>query len=104
MNLTIGKRIVLGFTLAVAISAAQGIFGYSRLASLSQDAHTVVVDCLPGTFLAGQIEALVQENRALLLTHLLAKDEADRRAIEKSMGGRAQEIDRIATQYETTIT
>jgi hypothetical protein len=102
--MTIGKRIVLGFTLAVAISAAQGFYGYSRLASLSEDAHIVVTDCLPGTYLAGQIEALVQENRGLLLTHLLAKDEAERRDVERRITERKQEIDGIATQYEGTIT
>ena len=102
--MTIGKRIVLGFTLAVAISAAQGFYGYSHLASLSDNARVVVMDCLPGTYLAGQFEATVQENRSLVLSHRLAQDESQRRDIEKRMSEVKAEVDRVSNEYESTIT
>ena len=57
MSLTIGKRIVGGFAVAILVTGALGAFSYFKVGHIETQSSRVVVDCLPGAYLSGQINA-----------------------------------------------
>jgi len=103
-NWTIGKRIILGFALLLATSAALGLFAYSRLSSIKRQSERITVDCLPGTYGSGKIEALNLANLAQTNRWLLATDAAERKAIEAGMRDNSARITELFASYEKSIT
>jgi methyl-accepting chemotaxis protein len=100
--MTIGKRITVGFGLSVALTAALGIFAFTRVAAINILAHTISEDCLPGTALSGQLESLAKDNRGLVLRHILA-DKDHKVQVEQQMKDLIPKIDEVQKQYEASI-
>jgi methyl-accepting chemotaxis protein len=60
-------------------------------------------DALPGTFLSGRMVTLLQQNRGLLLEHVIADDAKEIASVEAEMAKTKAELDEAFKQYEATI-
>jgi methyl-accepting chemotaxis protein len=101
--MTIGKRITVGFGLSVALTAALGIFAFTRVVAINVLSNKISVDCLPGTALSGQLESLAKDNRGLVLRHILA-DKDQKAQVEQQMKDIVPKIDAVQKEYEDSIT
>ena len=104
MRLTIGKRIVLGFTACILITAGLGTFTFTRLSAIEGHTTLITADCLPGVAASGKIESIVQQNRALLLEHVIADDPKEMGDVEARMAKAVADGDKVFSAYEPTIT
>ena len=71
-NWKIGIRVTAGFGAVVAIAMALGIFAYSKVNGIENNAAEVVDGALPKVYLVGQIEKNVHRTLALALQHSAA--------------------------------
>jgi methyl-accepting chemotaxis protein len=104
MKMTIGKRIIIGFGVSVAITVALGAFAYSRLTSVNLIGKEIVEDHLPGEYLTGAIEADARAGMALLLEHVISESKEEMTKYEAEMKKMAESIDKSMKLYQATIT
>ena len=104
MKITIGKRIICGFVLLAGITMGLGAYALVQLASIKSNADFIVSDCIPGTVASGELAALLQESRGLLLSHMLERDAKGKADVQQRLAKRNEEMDEICTEYEKTIT
>ncbi len=81
-NLTIGKRISLGFALVILISAGIGVFAIVRLAGIHTQTEELEKDHLPGLYLLGQIQFHAQAEASQGLQHLFNDSPAEQARFE----------------------
>jgi methyl-accepting chemotaxis protein len=72
MQLTLGKRVTLGFSSLVVMMLAFGVFTGVRINSIRTRADVVAKDSLPGVYWSGHVEALCRLNFSLTEQHILA--------------------------------
>lgn len=79
-NCKIGIRITAGFGVVILILAALGVFAWSRVAAIENNATRITSNSLPGVYLVGQIQNGIRKEFGLLLQYLNSanKDEPDR--------------------------
>ena len=76
-NMTIGKRLALGFGVVIAIVAILGAFTFVELRSIQTASDRIVVHALPATALSGSIRDSVQTTYADGLDDVAAADPED---------------------------
>lgn len=104
MSLTIGKRIILGFSAVVALIAGVGGYTYMKLRSIDDATTVLASDCLPGTYYSGQINSLAAENFGRMLRHVLADSKSEMDAIEQRLTADRAAVDTMLSTYESSIT
>ena len=101
--MTIGKRLIAGFAATVLVAAALGGFAYTRLASIGAHADKIVSDCLPGTYLSGQIPVITRQNYGRFLRHLMSPDADGMKAIEAEMKQDSADLTKLYDEYEAVV-
>ncbi len=101
---TIGKRLMFGFGIVVAIVTALGAYSVTQLRVIQAASDRVVKDSLPGTALSGLILAHVKSNLSYTLEHLTASSATDMGAIEAEVTRTRELITTDLSNYEKTIT
>jgi methyl-accepting chemotaxis protein len=86
------------------ITGGLGAFAYSRLAAIQKNSSVIVSDCLPGTALAGDIEANIRSNYADLLLHVMSTQPGEKAKLEKEMEDESAKLEDLYKQYDSTIT
>jgi methyl-accepting chemotaxis protein len=104
MNMTIGKRIIAGFTVSIVITTVLGVFAYWRLTTISEAFGAVARDSLPGVGIAGQIEATGNLNYAYLLEHVLAESAEAKKQYQAKIDKIREDVNDLVGRYEPTIT
>src|SRR4051812_44318080 len=102
-NWTVGKRIIFGFALLLASSAALGLFAFSRLSAINVQSGRITTNCLPGVYYTGQIESVNLANFALTQRYLLITDASERKSIETEMKANSAKLTELFKQYESAI-
>src|SRR3954462_4974215 len=102
-NWTVGKRIIFGFALLLASSAALGLFAFSRLSAINVQSGRITTNCLPGVYFTGQIESLNLANFALTHRFLLITDPTERKSIEAAMKANSEKLTDLFKRYESSI-
>ncbi len=100
---TIGKRIVVGYVVVLAITVTLGLLAWQRLTTIQTQANSLLNDSMPGVIALGQIDALRRENFMLLEKHILATDESMIAAIEKRRNEISEETNKAFDAYKSTI-
>lgn len=85
-NWTIKKRIILGFSLLVAINVVLGIFASIGVSKLQTHTDTLATDQIPTVFTLSQVKQATVAIQSLLYRHMLADTVADKQAIETQIG------------------
>jgi methyl-accepting chemotaxis protein len=104
MAMTIGKRIVGGFTVAILLTAGLGAFAFTRIVTIDRLSKVVVNDCLPGAALSGTFDGWARQEFALLQQHVLTDDAAAATGVEAELRKYAGKFDEDTRKYQATIT
>jgi methyl-accepting chemotaxis protein len=103
MKLTIGKRIVLGFNVVVAITMAFGGFSYWQLRTIQQHSNAVTQDSLPGVIISGEIGASIKAKYAAMLRHVLSEDKQQMAGFERELKAMDDKIGAGSSEYQATV-
>jgi methyl-accepting chemotaxis protein len=102
-NLKIGFRIALAFSIVFVALIALGLFTSRSL----QQVRALVTDLSEGslnaTAIAGSISESVQSNSREVFLHILAKDEASKRAAEQRIADNKKVIIQLLGAYEAQL-
>ncbi len=100
---TISRRITLGFTAVVLITAAIGAIAYARINRIDQATGTVLENSLPSVVLLGEIQSLVKENFINTTQHVLSDNEQNMQEIEKAMDAKSAKLTELYASFEKLI-
>src|SRR5262245_60294047 len=103
-NLKIWVRMAIGFSLAVALTAAMGFFSLRQLDSINQNAADIATDLLPGVRLTQDIGRRVADFRVQEYKHVLTNNDEDLVGIERQMDEIAQRLAADSKAYEALPT
>ena len=103
MKITIGKRIVIGFSLLMLLLIGLGGFAFFRVVELERHARTVTTDNLPGLYAACEIEALTTSNYARTWQILHMDDKEARAKLTAEMAITSEAQTEVMKEYEKTI-
>jgi len=103
-NWTVGKRIVFGFALLLACLAGLGLFAFARLTAINEQSERITINCMPGVYYTGQIEAVNLVNYALVQRWMLTTDAAARAADEAEMKKNTATLSELFKKYEASCT
>jgi methyl-accepting chemotaxis protein len=104
MKLTIGKRITFGFATTIILTAALGIFTFTRITVIDAKTQNLANDALPGAIYSGDMATMTQQNVALLLQHIVSDDDAKIKSIEERTQATKEKLDKVYESYEKQIT
>lgn len=102
--MTIAKRITLNSAALIAIILALGVFTFKQLGNIDRHKETILVDCLPGIGLIGDIDQRVSENYILTLRIVLTEDKDARKLYADTIQTNVALINDLTNQYAKTIT
>jgi len=103
MNMTPGKRIAVGFGIMVLVTAALGVFAYSRLAIIGTSSARIIHECLPGVYHSGRMEAIVQDQAALVMRYITSTDTAEMEDVDRQLQANDQLFSDAFDDYQKTI-
>jgi methyl-accepting chemotaxis protein len=103
MKLTIGKRITLGFSIAVLITGGLGVFTYMKMKAISAETKSVAEDSLPGLIVSSQA-AQQQRYNAWALLNLATSDSPEEVAmhLQQYKGGH-EAMSKLMDEYEKMV-
>jgi methyl-accepting chemotaxis protein len=103
-NWTIGKRLVVGLAVIIAITIGLGSYAFINLSRISSTTATITSDALPGVTAMGQVAALNNDNYGLVVMHVATSDPAEMQTIEAEMKAQSAQVSRLYDEYDKTIT
>ncbi|MEI8197228.1 MAG: MCP four helix bundle domain-containing protein, partial [Phycisphaerae bacterium] len=103
MKLTIGKRIVSGFAIAILITTVLGVFAYTRLAVVDTHATEIVKSDLPGLNISADIETGTARALAQVLMHIIADNPKEMTEMENRLTTGTEELNKLYKDYEAKI-
>ncbi|HEV7301801.1 MAG TPA: methyl-accepting chemotaxis protein [Tepidisphaeraceae bacterium] len=104
MALTIGKRVIGGFGLLLALTGGIGVFSVIQLRGIDKNAHSLAEDALPSVVVASAIESTSKDGYGYMLNHIISDTPDEMTEFEnriKESGGQAVEQ---TQKYKTMIT
>jgi methyl-accepting chemotaxis protein len=101
---TIGRRIVVGFSVVTAIVFLLGAFAYTSLTTISKEVTTIADQSLPGLSLSAQMVEEAHRRFELVLEHVIANDEATMIRLEGQIKELDAKIETLMQAYEAKIT
>lgn len=103
-NWTVGRRILAGFAIVIAITTLLGAFAHNRLTVIQKAAGDVVNDALPGVYLIGQIEVKTEDIYANLLKHVISTNAQEMAEAETQMLQTRETNTKLYEQYGKNLT
>ena len=111
LHLTIGKRLVLGFGLVLAIMGSAIIFSNSRMAELQRVEDNLVNDTFPTSLAGSALMGEINKSLAVLRGYLVLGDVsliAERQNVWKNIDAqvailKANELSRIEAGYQDVL-
>jgi methyl-accepting chemotaxis protein len=102
-NWTIGKRLVTGFAVVLAITVALGGFAAQRIMTIRDRAASITQDAMPGIINIDEVMRTALVNDAVLLHHIASEDDKRMAALEKELADNASLTNAALKRYEATI-
>ena len=100
MRMTIGKRITLGFTACVLITATLGGFTYLKLHSVSDSAQEVSGNSIPSIKAMNDLALLQRTNIINILVHVLSTNPTEMAALDATIKGNSEQMGADIDAYE----
>jgi methyl-accepting chemotaxis protein len=100
---TISRRIILGFTAVLLITAGLGVFALWQLRGLSEDLSVLADNTLPSVLLLNEASALSRENIARAQQLVLADSEEQRARTGQQIATTRDRINELFRQYEPLV-
>jgi methyl-accepting chemotaxis protein len=103
-NLTIARRLALGFALLVVLNGIAAAVFIATLRGIKRDVTSIARDALPGIQLVNRIQKDTLAYRILTNRHILSDDLAEKRQIDSQCDEIAQNLLKEIKSYEPYIT
>lgn len=104
MKMTIGKRIALGFTATILLSAGLGGFSLMNLTSVQRDSRAVTQVSLPAVQRTLQMQNCIATNNGRMFKQLFARDPKDKASVDAEMKTTTAALTALYAEYESAIT
>ncbi len=102
-NLTLGKRIALGFAAVLVITMALGLFAWQRLSLIRQGTEQIAGHALPGLLAITQIQSLALQNYSATLRVVLSASEDDAAKEITGIQKNVEHINQLTNVYAASI-
>ena len=102
-NLKIGKKLILAFSILLAMSCGLGVFSVSQLVKVSQASSDIAENWLPAVRHTGQMQASLARYRISEGNHILSSEESEMQDVDKSMAARLTTLAKQQAAYEKLI-
>jgi hypothetical protein len=76
-GMSLSGKLYAGFSAVLLIATALGTFAYTRLTKIDAKSRHITADCLPGIFIAEEIQRRAVVLLLLPAKHILAQDKAE---------------------------
>lgn len=100
MSMTIGKRIGGGFSVCVVLAAGLGLFAYTRMAKVTQNAAVLTEYTFPGYMHLASADAQWRQGIVGIYRQLLADDLAAKKKFENDVAELDRLVDAQLKEYE----
>ena len=97
---TISRRIVTGFAVLLALTAALGLFALRQIDGLRKDIGEFNANTLPSVIALGESSSLIRDNLSAALQFTMADSDAKRAEIQQRIVANRAEVDRLFASYE----
>ena len=102
-NLTIGRRLIIGFSGIILITLCLSLYSFTRLESIQSQASSLGKDSLPGAVLMGQIASLSEREVSLVLQHIKANDSQEVEKLDQQLRENHGKLSDLFKTYQATI-
>lgn len=102
-SLTLKNKLYLGFGVAALITLLLGFYAISQINQIDRIADVVVYDALPGTALAGGVDAWARQEFALVQMHVLSDRADEMEHLESEINRYKQQFNEDMRLYRSTI-
>ena len=103
-NMTIGKRIIIGFSAILLVVLGLGGFTYQLLIQIKGHSTKITHDCLPGMAVIGDIFSVAQENYILTLKGVLTESTQEKASFAALTQTNVARINQLTNDYNATVT
>ncbi|MBI1178189.1 chemotaxis protein [bacterium] len=103
-NWTIGKRITIGFSLLLTLSAITGGVTWYQLHQIQDHSVFIRDEAIPGLEMSGKILDHAMRYRVIGLKHVMAESEEKMQALDKAADAEAQKLLELLKQYDAKVT
>ncbi|TVY08304.1 methyl-accepting chemotaxis protein [Paenibacillus cremeus] len=100
---SVGKKLVVGFSLMILIVAIVGGLGINRMMVMNDRTNLITTSWMPGVESINELNYITEHILTLSLRHLNSKDRAEASEIEKQRKDAASKIKTVLDDYEATI-
>src|SRR5436309_2514164 len=102
--MTIGKRVILGFSATIAVALSFGMFAYLRLVAIKTHATRITADSLPGMGMISEITSLAEKNYIATLRHVGTEKAEEKAGLMSVIQINIARINKLTNDYAGTIT
>jgi methyl-accepting chemotaxis protein WspA len=102
-GLTIGRRLIFGFSGVILITLCLSLYSFTRLESIQSQASSLDKDSLPGAVLMGQIAAFSEREVSLVLQHIKANDTQEVERLDQQLRENHGKLSDLFKTYQATI-
>src|ERR1039457_4779844 len=103
-TMTVGKKLSLACAALVMLTIILGTVTIWNVGKINTQVNLLATDALPGTASAGRLEALVMEQRVMVLRHLLMDNAEQMSQAETAVADSMNRFQAEMGAYEKTIT
>jgi methyl-accepting chemotaxis protein len=103
MNMTIGRRITLGFAVSVLVTAVLGGYTFSRLYAIKAHVDSATTDSIPGMKCIMELRGAERAASVALLEHILAENPDQIAKADENVKAMSVELASATEAYEKTI-
>jgi methyl-accepting chemotaxis protein len=98
-DMVIGRRILLGLGLLIALSAVQGVISIRSLDNVNKQSTEIAENWLPTAVLVSDMRATVNDYRIAKHLHALATEEAELDQLEQRMTADKEQVKKYMDAY-----
>lgn len=103
-NLTVGKRVTLGFAAVLLLFAGVATCSIYLLQQIKAHESEILDNALPGVVASAKIKGIASEIQIAVLRHLLAKTLEEKKPFDDRINSLREENQKYLDEYATTIT
>ena len=102
-NLTIARRLAIGFTLLVLLNAIAALVSIVTLRGIKREVSAIAEDALPGITLINRVQKDALLYGILTDRHVISNDDMEKRALDRECEELGLSIFRLVKAYEPLV-
>ena len=103
LNLKISRKLVLSFSLVLALTAALGVFSIAQLGAVNESTKDVVDNWMPSAILSSAINTDTSDFRIAELQHVMSLEDQEMAVIDKKISALGAQIEAKRLAYVKLI-